>query len=59
MPDTLKEEQAVLRLDNVSKNFGGVVAASDICIQLFRGEVFGLIGPCLLYTSRLRGLPPL
>ena len=45
MPDTLKEEQAVLRLDNVSKNFGGVVAASDICIQLFRGEVFGLIGP--------------
>ena len=27
MPDTLKEEQAVLRLDNVSKNFGGVVAA--------------------------------
>lgn len=37
MPDTLKEEQAVLRLDNVSKNFGGVVAASDICIQLFRG----------------------
>lgn len=45
MPDTLKEEQAVLRLDNVSKNFGGVVAASDICIQLFRGGVFGLIGP--------------
>lgn len=40
MPDTLKEEQAVLRLDNVSKNFGGVVAASDICIQLFRGGIW-------------------
>lgn len=45
MPDISKEKQAVLRLNNVSKNFGGVVAAADICIELFRGEVFGLIGP--------------
>lgn len=45
MPDILKEKQAVLQLNNVSKNFGGVIAASDICVQLFRGEVFGLIGP--------------
>lgn len=45
MPDILKERQAVLCLNNISKNFGGVVAASDIHVELFRGEVFGLIGP--------------
>lgn len=45
MPNSAKEIQAVLQLSNVSKNFGGVVAAKDICVELYRGEVFGLIGP--------------
>lgn len=38
-------ENAVLKLDNVCKNFGGVIAADAICLELYRGEVFGLIGP--------------
>jgi ABC-type branched-subunit amino acid transport system ATPase component len=45
MPNTLKGNPAVLCLNNVSKNFGGVVAAKDIYMQLFSGEVLGLIGP--------------
>lgn len=40
-----KNAKPVLELDGISKNFGGVVAASDINIDLYSGEVFGLIGP--------------
>lgn len=45
MKNTGNEKNAVLRLDNVCKNFGGVIAADTICLELYRGEVFGLIGP--------------
>ena len=34
-----------LALRNVCKNFGGVVAASDINLEIRGGEVLGLIGP--------------
>ncbi|MGI6004024.1 MAG: ABC transporter ATP-binding protein [Christensenellales bacterium] len=37
--------QPVLTLNKVCKNFGGVVAGKDITFDLFRGEIFGLIGP--------------
>ena len=38
-------KKPVLKLEGVSKNFGGVVAASDINVELYAREVFGLIGP--------------
>ncbi|MCI8505796.1 MAG: ABC transporter ATP-binding protein [Lachnospiraceae bacterium] len=45
MKSTGEQKSAVLKLDNVCKNFGGVTAADAICLELYRGEVFGLIGP--------------
>jgi ABC-type branched-chain amino acid transport systems, ATPase component len=35
----------ILRLDDVSKNFGGVTAADAVTFSVFPGEVHGLIGP--------------
>jgi len=39
------ENKPILTLTNVSKNFGGVVAAKEINFDLYPREVFGLIGP--------------
>jgi branched-chain amino acid transport system ATP-binding protein len=36
---------ALLTVDNVSKAFGGVVAARDITLTVDRGEIVSLIGP--------------
>lgn len=35
----------ILKLHNVVKRFGGVTAADNVCLELYGGEVFGLIGP--------------
>ena len=35
----------ILRLDKVSKRFGGVIAAEDVTFSVLPGEVHGLIGP--------------
>ncbi len=40
-----EERSPKLVLSNVCKNFGGVVAAKDICIEIRGGEILGLIGP--------------
>ena len=45
MTDTSKSAKSVLRLTDVCKRFGGVIAADDITFELFGGEIFGLIGP--------------
>lgn len=37
--------ETILRLENVNKAFGGVVAANDVSFSLQRGEIMGLIGP--------------
>ncbi len=36
---------SLLRVENVSKNFGGFAALSQVNINVARGERFGLIGP--------------
>jgi len=36
---------ALLRIDNVSKSFGGFAALTDVSITVAQGERFGLIGP--------------
>ncbi|MEX2490962.1 MAG: ABC transporter ATP-binding protein [Nitrospirales bacterium] len=38
-------ENAVVRLDHVSKNFGPVRAVSDSCLEVPRGEIVTLLGP--------------
>lgn len=38
-------KSAVLQLSGVNKKFGGVIAADDICLELYPGEIVGLIGP--------------
>lgn len=35
----------MLKLNKVCKRFGGVVAANEISLELYEGEIFGLIGP--------------
>jgi branched-chain amino acid transport system ATP-binding protein len=35
----------ILRLDGVSKRFGGVVAADDVTFSVMPGDVPGLNGP--------------
>ncbi|MDR2176143.1 MAG: ABC transporter ATP-binding protein [Synergistaceae bacterium] len=35
----------ILRLDDVSKRFGGVVAADEVTFSVFPGRIHGLIGP--------------
>ena len=34
----------LLRMDNISKMFAGTVALRNVCINLFEGEVLGLVG---------------
>lgn len=36
---------ALLKVENISKNFGGLQALSDVSFELSEGEIMGLIGP--------------
>ena len=36
---------SILRVDHISKNFGGLKALHDINIDVTSGEIFGIIGP--------------
>jgi branched-chain amino acid transport system ATP-binding protein len=36
---------AFLKIENLTKKFGGLVANSDISIQISQGEIVGIIGP--------------
>ena len=38
-------DDMLLRLDNVSKHFGGLKAVDEVSFSLGRGEILGLIGP--------------
>ena len=33
-----------VELKNISKNFGGIKALDDVTVELFPGEVVGLLG---------------
>ena len=39
--------EALLKVDSVTKNFGGFTALSEVTTEVKSGERFGLIGPNL------------
>lgn len=41
----MSEMENVLRLENVTMQFGGVVAVNDLSLEVNRGEIVALIGP--------------
>lgn len=41
----MSEKEQVLRLENVTMQFGGVVAVNDLSLEVNRGEIVALIGP--------------
>jgi branched-chain amino acid transport system ATP-binding protein len=40
-----EERKPLIRVRNIKKSFGGVVAVNDLTFDLMEGEVLGLIGP--------------
>lgn len=41
----MSRAEVLLRVSNVVKRFGGLVALSDVSLDVAQGEIFGLIGP--------------
>ncbi len=39
------ERRSVLRVENVTMQFGGVVAVDNLCLDVYEGEIVALIGP--------------
>ncbi|MDZ7843124.1 MAG: ABC transporter ATP-binding protein [Gammaproteobacteria bacterium] len=38
-------ENPYIRIENVTKRFGGFVAVDDVSLDIYRGELFSLLGP--------------
>jgi branched-chain amino acid transport system ATP-binding protein len=45
MTDSSAPDTPLLRIDALTKSFGGFVALNDVSVQIRKGERFGLIGP--------------
>jgi branched-chain amino acid transport system ATP-binding protein len=44
-PATAAADPFILRIEHVTKRFGGLIAVDDVSFDVKRGEVFALIGP--------------
>ncbi len=42
--DNEKNQEILLRVDHLSQHFGKVKAVDDVCFEIRKGEVFGLVG---------------
>lgn len=40
----MTEQQPLLKINGLSKHFGGLVAVNDVSMDVYRGEVVGLVG---------------
>lgn len=45
LEDSFLEEGVVLKVENLTMRFGGLVAVNDVSFDVKKGEIFGLIGP--------------
>jgi branched-chain amino acid transport system ATP-binding protein len=43
--DSITEKKTVLRVDNISLNFGGVKALNDVSLEVKNNEILAIIGP--------------
>ena len=41
----------MLQIKNVNLNIGNTALLSNINLSLEQGKIYGILGPCLLYTS--------
>jgi len=44
-PATLREGEAMIKVEHLTKKFGDFAAVDDISFEVRKGEVFGLLGP--------------
>ena len=40
-----REPSVLLRMENVTRRFGGLVASDDVSLSVYQGEILGMIGP--------------
>ena len=41
----MREQEHVLQLENITMQFGGVVAVNNLSLEVNKGEIVALIGP--------------
>ena len=41
----MREEMPLLKLEHVTKRFGGLVAVDDVSLEIRRGEIIAIVGP--------------
>ena len=41
----MREREHVLQLENITMQFGGVVAVNNLSLEVNKGEIVALIGP--------------
>jgi branched-chain amino acid transport system ATP-binding protein len=44
-PEEKKEKELLLKVESISKSFGGVMALVNVDLEVYRGEIVGIIGP--------------
>ena len=37
--------KAIVQVSNLFKSYGKIKAADDVSLEVFQGEIFGLVGP--------------
>ena len=45
----------IIEVNNLVKRYKDLVALDHFNLQVNKGEIYGLLGPCLLYTSPFYG----